>query len=193
MKKYTFCLLLILFLCVPFARVSAGMENPSLPLESLIVSHPPKELTFLGAEALEGTALEAVSFSGKLKDIDAYAFANNNHLKIVHLPSSLRYIAQSAFIGNEKLVLSGQEGSYAHRWQGDHQHPFFPLTSPQAVFFGKDRRNVHSQKGAGTRWIGEMKTLYKGCRDFKKVSFSRRIERDRSEKPQLHALDLMFP
>lgn len=196
MRRIYRVILLLLFLsfsfCTPKSSI-AGSELLSLPVENVLVSRLPDHLVVLGNEALEGTQLEAVYLSGRMSEINSNALAENPRLLMVWLPPSVRYISKNAFLGSDKVQFFGVEGSYAHKWQEDRECPFWPLPVP-FVFTGKGKI------GQSLLYVSRL-----ACSSAEAAVHPERISygilgeheqfglKSRKNRPELYALDLMFP
>lgn len=107
-----------------FARIMsllliAAMLCPVLALaeeKAEVAVTLPKSLVTIDAEAFKDTAaFGKVIVQNNTKRIESRAFANSA-AKEIHLPASVEYIADDAFVGCENLTLYVPQGSYAHQW-----------------------------------------------------------------------------
>lgn len=67
----------------------------------------PEQITSIGSKAFYNCSLEEVVFHEGLKTISQSAFINNNSLKSVTLPSSIKYIGAFNFDDAEDIYLTG--------------------------------------------------------------------------------------
>ena len=106
MSKKLFHLILV-FLLTMFCFTAAASATALLL---------PNDLRIIEEEAFYGAcSFETVELPENVLRIESQAFAYSS-IRSVHLPESLEYIADDAFLGCDNLFLTAPEGSYAYRW-----------------------------------------------------------------------------
>ena len=103
------------------------------PLEERMFKFP-SSLLIIEDEAFEGTSVENVILPDGLISIGSGAFEGIDALTGVYIPSSVTYIAESAFAMTADLTIHGIDESYAEDW-AEHQGIPFVVDDIWNVFF----------------------------------------------------------
>ena len=122
MKKCVVVLLIVLQIVV---AISCTFTEENI---EFTVSRPtfifPASLVVVEDEAFSNTAAHQIVFQDEIQSIEKEAFAGSAELLDVYIPTSVKYIADSAFDINDSFTVHGVKGSYAHTWALEHRISF---------------------------------------------------------------------
>ena len=175
------CALLACLLCI-----TAQADTLSLP----------EKLTVIDASAFENdAALDEVLLPDGALRIEGRAFANSG-VKRIYLPTSLRFIADDAFLNCENMIAWGEYGSYAETFCAEHGIDF---EAPTPDLKDLTIEYISDTEAVITGYTGTEETLYlpaktdathvitaigEGAFKYKKIKYImlpaglRRIEKD---------------
>lgn len=97
----------------------------------------PDSLTVIEDEAFEGTAFRTLVFKAGFLRIQDRVFSSMQSLRKAYFPSSVEYIADSAFSGSGLLSIGGYADTYVQQWAEQHDMQFnisdYWYTAPNKV------------------------------------------------------------
>lgn len=114
MKKYiVFLLVILLFMALlPIDTVCLDITASN----KATIFNVPSSVKIIAEEAFAGTIVQTVVLQSEVLYIGSNAFRDANYLKVIFIPDSVAFIADSAFPKNNGLTIHGVEGGYVQNW-----------------------------------------------------------------------------
>ena len=114
MKKFIVILLVILLFVALLPKDALCLDITAS--NKATIFNVPSSVKIIAEEAFAGTIVQTVVFQSQVQFIGSNAFQDADYLKIIYIPDSVVFIAESAFPKNDGLTIHGVKGSYVQKW-----------------------------------------------------------------------------
>lgn len=185
MKKEMAVLLLFVIIVSSFSLSYNETDISDFILEGVFVF--PSSLITIEDEAFAGTGVQTVILPEGFVSIQEYAFKDALGLSDAYIPSSIEFIADSAFDLLDRLNIHGIAGSYAQEWAEEYHARFVEESIWKPKLCDEKHRNSH---------VSVAHIIHRTIIPEKRINYVREESKE-SKRPQdrseLNPIDYKFP